>query len=148
MEEDQADGFLATSQVVDLVGVTATTTTPWIRDGCTATTTSSITSSSNTTATASTISTAGIPGHNLPGSPNCTTVLRRGSLSSPKAGTEEPGGAGGGAGGGVGVLFEWFTQGSLVKSKILPIYFNVYTNLIIYLNCSMYVTYHGSHICY
>lgn len=116
MEEDQADGFLATSQVVDLVGVTATTTTPWIRDGCTATTTSSITSSSNTTATASTISTAGIPGHNLPGSPNCTTVLRRGSLSSPKAGTEEPGGAGGGAGGGVGVLFEWFTQGSLVKT--------------------------------
>lgn len=129
MEEDQADGFLATSPVVDLVGVTATTTTPWIRDGCTATTTSSITSSSNTTATASTISTAGIPGHNLPGSPNCTTVLRRGSLSSSKAGTEEPGGAGGGSGGGVGVLFEWFTQGSLVKSKILPLYFNVYTNL-------------------
>lgn len=116
MEEDQADGFLATSPVVDLVGVTATTTTPWIRDGCTATTTSSITSSSNTTATASTISTAGIPGHNLPGSPNCTTVLRRGSLSSSKAGTEEPGGAGGGSGGGVGVLFEWFTQGSLVKT--------------------------------
>lgn len=116
MEEDQADGFLATSPVVDLAGVTATATAPWVRDGCTATTTSNITTSSNTT-TASTVSTTGIPGHNLPGSPNCTTVLRRGSLSSPKAGTEEPGGAGG-ATGGVGVLFEWFTPGSLVKSKI------------------------------
>lgn len=125
MEEDQTDsGYLASNPISTVAGVpTVSSSGPWTQDGplTTTNTLSGILPSPDVCNLTNTSSS--IPLNNLASAPNCPK-LQQGNSSSTRADAlaEEPGGGGtgtaaGAVGSGINYL-EWFSEGSLVKSKI------------------------------